>query len=145
MITKEDLFQEKHIELFMPDGIEFIYNILENICHSKDFKSTEVKREGLNVISILCDLDIIEVFHWGKLEPNISKTNFSKEDLINFVEKVWFEGANTQDFYSMPMFTYKKWYLDALEKKGLTIFTHWKTFVKEEIGDLEKWIEEVRP
>ena len=45
----------------------------------------------------------------------------------------------------MVMFKHKDWYVDALEKKGLTSTTDWKTFVKEKIGDLEKWIEDNRP
>ncbi len=69
----------------------------------------------------------------------------SNEEIIRHLNKVWFEGADFEHFYGMPMFKYKDWYLNALKKEGLTPYTYWRTFVKEKIGDLEKWIEENRP
>jgi hypothetical protein len=149
VIIKKDLFKEDKIGLFAPDGVEFIYNVLENLGYYKDFSKNftteEARSHGLQSIEILCDLELIEIFSWGIHIPKISKRDFSKRELIEYLREVWFVGASTQDFYSMPMIKYKDWYLKALEEKGLTHTTHWKTFVKEEIGDLEQWIEEVRP
>jgi fructose-specific component phosphotransferase system IIB-like protein len=150
MIKKSNLFKEENLNIFTPDGIEFIHFILANIgyyqvLNDKSHLTAQAREDGLKVVEILCDMELIEVFHWGQEIPNISKTNFEKTELIAFLRKVWKIGTETHEFDGLPMFIYKKWYLDALEKKGLTIYTNWKKFVEEEIGDLEQWIEEVRP
>lgn len=152
MITKEDLFKEEHLNIFTPDGIELIYRILENIgyyrvLNDKTHLTAQAKEDGLKVIEILCEMELIEIFDWGQEIPDISKTDFNKYELLAHLRKVWKVGTETHEFYGLPMFIYKKWYLDALKEKGLINIheTNWKEFVKNEIGDLEKWIEEVRP
>lgn len=152
MITKKHLFKEDSLNIFTPDGIELIYRILENVgCYQvvqdKSHLTAQARENGLKAIEILCDMKLIEVFQWGIEIPNISKTNFTKGELIAHLRKVWKVGTETHEFYALPMFIYKKWYLDALKEKGLIDIhtTNWKKFVKNEIGDLEKWIEEVRP
>lgn len=139
-----NIFDEKNIELFSPEGVEFIYNILDSVGIT-DFKSLEAKNIGLTIIKKLFGLGLIEVYHWGTYHEDLNGQELSLKQIIALIEKVWFVGADYPDFFGMPMFKYKDWYLKALEKEGLTITTNWKTFVKEEIGDLEQWIEKNRP
>jgi len=136
-----NIFDSKYLYLFMPDGIEFIHNILENI-GINSFKSLKARDKGLIVIKKLFDLELIEIFHWGKYDNIIRPLNLNKEQTINFIETVWFDNADFSDFSSMPMFKYKEWYLKGLNDMGLTHTTDWKKFVQEKIVDLEKWIEE---
>ncbi|MBD1259904.1 hypothetical protein HZY62_04840 [Maribacter polysiphoniae] len=141
-----ELFKEDFIELFMPDGIEYISTILANIGYTyKNESSSSAKKHGLEVIEKLLELDLIEVFYWGKYDDKLKDLTFSNSEIINKIDSLWAVGMHGPDFYRMPMFKYKNWYLDALKKEGLTQTTNWKTFVKEKIGDLEKWIEENRP
>ncbi|PIB31347.1 hypothetical protein BFP77_01905 [Maribacter sp. 4U21] len=141
-MTNKELFDNIH--LFMPDGVEFIHDILENIGHIS-FRTEEVKRDGLEIIRKLLELNLIEVFHWGEHHKIIYNLDFTLEQTVKYVDNIWFIGADVSDFYGMVMFKYKDWYLQALEKEGLTHTTYWKVFVQEKIGDLEKWIEKNRP
>ncbi|MBL7472915.1 hypothetical protein [Robertkochia sediminum] len=138
------LFAEKNRELFMPDGVEYIYNILNNIGYS-DYTSAEAKTEGMEVIKALFELDLIEVFSYGNYHLKFSNERLSVDEVLAHLDKVWFIGADFSDFVSMPMFKFKDWYLRALKEAGLTDTTEWNNFVREEIGDLQKWIGENRP
>lgn len=70
----------------------------------------------------------------------------TNSEIMNLIEEVWFIGADTPDFYGMPMFKYKDWYIQKLEALGLThTGPDWKWFVENKIGDIEKWIEENKP
>ena len=143
-MTKTELFHNNNIELFMPDGIEYIFNILENT-GSNEYTSKDAKKNGLDTIQSLFELNLIEVFHWGEHHKIIHNLDLSYKQTLNYVDNIWFVGADVPDFYGMVMFKFKDWYLRALENNGLTHTTNWKTFVKEKIGDLEKWIEKNRP
>jgi len=74
-------------------------------------------------------MELIEVFHWVK-KHNISKTNFEKTELIAFLRKVWKIGTETHEFDGLPMFIYKKWYLDALEEKRLNSYNSLENLCK---------------
>ena len=143
-MTNQELFASKNTELFMPDGVEFIYNVLENIGFV-NYTSIEAKEKGLDAIQKLLELELIEVFHWGEYHNELKDKDISNEEIMKHIDEVWFIGADFEHFISMPMFKYKNWYLNSLEKEGLTMTTNWKKFVKEKIGDLEQWIEENRP
>lgn len=143
MKTKE-LFDKKNIELFMPDGVEYIYTILQGIGYSNNnFKSRKGRQEALEIIQKLFELELIEVFRWGEHHNKLKDKDISNEEIMKHIKEVWFIGADFEDFISMPMFKYKDWYLNALEKGGEN-FSLWIDFFNE-IGDLEKWIEENRP
>jgi hypothetical protein len=53
-------------------------------------------------------------------------------------------GADFPDFYAIPMFNFKDWYVENLKKTGFDQYTDWEWFVKNKIGNLEKRIEENR-
>lgn len=137
----EELFKEDYVELFMPDGVEYISTILENLGYTyKNENSSLAKENGMQVIEELFRLDLIEVFHWGKSHEKLKDLIFTESETISQINHLWYKGAQGPDFYSMPMFKYKNWYLKALEREGLTNTTYWRTFVNEKIGDLETWI-----
>ncbi|MFS4456718.1 hypothetical protein [Maribacter sp. 2304DJ31-5] len=146
-MTKGDLFQKSDMDLFHPEGIEFISTILFGLGYTYENLSTKQARDGgLEVIELLFDLELIEVFHWGNYNEKLNGTELSKKQILNYIEELWFEGTDVPDFYGMPMFKYKNWYINALKKEGFQFRgMDWKTFVNENIGDLEKWIEENRP
>ena len=145
MITNKELFSEKYINLFIPgDGVEFIYSILQN-SGITDFASSKSRVKGLEIISTLFSMELIEVFHWGEEHEVLKNKNLSKAETLDYIEKVWFVGADFPDFYAMPMFNFKDWYVQNLEKMGLDHYTDWEWFVRNKIGNLEKWIEENRP
>ena len=144
-MISEDLFHENNLDVFIPnDGVEFIYSILQNVGY-RDFTSTQARTHGLQIIRQLVKMDLIEVFHWGEHHEMLSNLNLDENQTIQLIENIWFPGADYSDFLGIPMFGHKAWYLEALKKVGLTSTTDWKTFVKENIGDMEQWIMENRP
>lgn len=143
-MTNKEFFDINNIELFMPDGVEFIYTILQNIGFT-DFSTNEAREKGLETIKKLLELNLIDVFHWGEHHSSLKDENISNDELICHLENIWFNGADFEHFSNMIMFKFKDWYLSALKNAGLTNTTNWKTFIKENIGDLEKWIEENKP
>lgn len=141
-----DIFEKKNVLLFEPEnGVELIHYILQNINHYKNFTTLKARRDGLRVINQLFELDLIEVFHWGKYEHELKGKELSTFEKMMYLQELWFIGADFEDFFSMPMFKYKDWYIKKLEDLGMTHYTDWTTFVDENIDDLEKWIEENRP
>lgn len=139
-----ELFIDKNIELFMPDGVEYIYNILNNIGW-RDYRSAKAKKEGMEVIKKLFELDLIEVFSFGRFNKQLKNANLSVDGIMERIDNVWFVGADFSDFIGMPMFKYKDWYLSALNEAGFNDTLEWREFVNEKIGDLQSWIEEKRP
>lgn len=143
-MTDKEFYNTKNIELFMPDGIEFLGSLLV-YTETNPRNTSESRDYGLQILSKLLNKDLIEVFHWGKLQDEYKDKNFTNNEIIEAVKKEWYLGADFPDFYLMPMFKYKDWYLNALEQRGLTSTTFFKTFVEEEIGDIGAFIEEHRP
>lgn len=140
-----NLFDNKNLLLFEPyDGVEFIYSILQNIGHYPDFSSIQARKEGLITINQLLELDLIEIFHWGKYENNLKDKDLTVSEKMIYIQELWFKGATFEDFHNMPIFKYKKWYIENLEKLGMNHYKDWKEFVKTKIGNLEKWIIENR-
>ncbi|MBO0324184.1 hypothetical protein J0X14_17880 [Muricauda sp. CAU 1633] len=141
----ENIFDEQNLDLFIPnDGVEFIYSILQNLGY-RDFTTKKARKHGLDVLNKLFELDLIEIFSWGKHHDLLNNLNLTKNQTIKLIDNIWFVGADFEDFLNMPMFRHKDWYLKALDNEGLTSTTNWKTFVNEKIGDLEQWIEKNRP
>ncbi|WP_222984448.1 hypothetical protein [Flagellimonas meishanensis] len=148
-MTKEELFNKKsvNIDLFHPEGVEFISSILQNLGYTYTNEFTEEAREhGLNTIEKLLELELIEVYHWGDYNEKLNGKLIPNIRIMRYLAELWQKGAKTPDFYGMPMFKYQKWYLDALKKVGFEYRgIDWKSFVKEKLGDLELWIEQNRP
>lgn len=140
-MKNSDLFTDSNIDLFMPDGVEYIYNVLQNIGWD-EYTSVEAREEGLQVLSRLFEMDLIEVFSFGNYQKKLKNRRLSNNEIINHLRKVWFVGADFNDFLGMPMFKYKDWYLNALKEEGFSDKTDWRRFVDECIGDLEQWIKE---
>ncbi|MDY7395713.1 hypothetical protein UMM65_10700 [Aureibaculum sp. 2210JD6-5] len=146
MMKEVNIFDKKNIFLLEPyDGIEFIYSVLQNIGHYSDFTTLKARRDGLKVINQLFVLDLIEIFHWGKYQRELNDKKLSIFEIMMYIQELWFIGANFENFHNMPMFKYKNWYISELEKLGMTHTTDWEEFVKNKIGDLEKWIKENKP
>ena len=142
----KNLFDNKHIFLFEPyDGIEYIYSILQNIGHYPDFKSLKARREGLMIINQLFELNLIEVFHWGDYENELKNKRLTTFEKMIYIQELWFIGANFEDFHKMPIFRYKNWYIEELEKLGMTHTTDWKEFVTNKIKNIGNWIEDNNP
>lgn len=139
-----NIFDKKNINLFTPDGIEFISDILQSIGYD-DFTTNEARRDGLRTINKLFELELIEVFHWGNYQNELKNKVIPDFDKMMYIQELWHKGADFEDFTNMPMFKFKDWYLNALNKNGMTSTTNWGNFVKKNIGDLEKWIKENRP
>ena len=92
MITNKKLFSEKYINLFIPgDGVEFIYSILQNSGIS-DFASSKSRVKGLEIISTLFSMELIEVFHWGEEHEALKNKNLSKEETLEYIEKAYRDG-----------------------------------------------------
>ena len=138
-MTDQEFYAPKNMDLFTPDGVEFIYTILDGT-QTFPRNTSEARKYGLQILEKLLEKELIEVFRWSNKE-----NDFSKEGILKYVESVWFVGADFIDFLSMPMFKYKDWYINALEDKGLTSTTFFRTFVKEELGDIGDFIEKNRP
>jgi hypothetical protein len=142
-----NIFNKKYLNLFLPnDGVEFLQNIMFGLRYTyKDLSSKKAKNDTLFVVQRMLELDLIYVFHWGDKNEFLKDKQFSIKETINYIDSIWFEGADYSDFYGMIMFGHKKWYTDKLENLGMTQTTNWEKFVQDEIGDLEKWIEENKP
>lgn len=141
-----NLFDNKNIGIFSPySGIELIDYILNNINHYKDFTTKEARRDCLRAINKLFELELIEVFYWGKYQHELKNKELSIFENMMYLQELWFVGANFADFSFMPMFKYKDWYIEKLEEFGMTETTDWIEFVQNKIGNLEKWIEDNRP
>jgi len=141
-----NIFNTKYISLFEPyNGVEYIYSILENIGHSKDFTTKEARRDGLRVIYELFELGLLEIFNWGEYEDKLKHKYLSNNEKMIYIQELWFLGADFCDFHQMPMFKFKDWYIKKLEKIGISHTTDWVSFVNTKIVDLEKWIEINKP
>ncbi len=141
-----NIFKENNILLFEPyNGVEYIYSILQNIGLYPNFTSIESRRKGLITINELFKLDLIYFYHWGKYENELKNKELTIFEKMMYIQELWVIGSNFEDFHDMTMFKYKNWYIEGLENLGMTIYTDWKEFVKSEIGDLEKWIDDNRP
>ncbi len=138
-MTDQEFYSAKNVDIFSPDGVELLNRLIEWTTAIPIY-TPEAREYGLELIEKLLEKELIEVFRWAN-----PVNDFSKEGILNYLKSVWFVGADYLDFLSMPMFKYKDWYLNALEQRGLTSTTFFRTFVEEEIGDIGAFIEEHRP
>jgi hypothetical protein len=138
-MTDQEFYNKKNVDIFAPDGVELLNRLIEWTT-PLPINTPEARKHAIQLTEKLLEKELIEVFRWAN-----PVNDFSKEGILNYVKSVWFVGADYPDFYGMPMFKYKDWYLKALEQRGLTNTTFFKTFVEEEIGDIGAFIEEHRP
>lgn len=138
-----------NINLFCPGTNEFIFDFIYQLGYSdKDLKKLKgrkkIKKEVLEVLQYLIELDILSVKLWLH-KPELNKKRISTNQTINEIDKVWFINARYPDFYNMVLFGVPDWYYKSLKKNGFSETMDWKTFVEEKIGNLEQWIENNKP
>ncbi|WP_298364850.1 hypothetical protein [uncultured Lutibacter sp.] len=147
-MDKLNIFDNKYINLFLPnDGVEFLFNIINDGLGYNVNKPSSLheREETLFIIEKLFKLDLIYVFHWGENHEKMKNEKFTIAETLNYINSIWFEKAYYPDYYGMVMFGHNKWYTNKLESLGMTDRTDWKWFVKNKIGNLEKFIEDNRP
>ena len=140
---------KKNINLFAPFSNEYLFDYIYLLGYTdKDLKKScgydEIKAETLWILEKLLNLKIIYIYTWCNNSHLNGKVMSSKE-ILKQIDSLWFKGAEYPDFYEMVMFGTQEWYTDKLWKMGMNHTTNWETFVKNNIGDLEQWIEENRP
>lgn len=146
-MKKINIFDKKYFFLFCPyDGVEFMHNVLVSLGYIiKDWRSKQGRQEALYAIEELFKLDLIYVFHWGAKHDQMKDKSYTIEQTLEHIKSVWFEGANTPDFYGMVMLGSKKWYVDKLQESGYVLNSNWEKFYKSKLRNMEQWIEENRP
>ncbi len=148
-MTELKLLNKTNSYLTCPDAFEFLPEVLSMVGHSNfnNYSQNEklvARDEVINVIRILAESGILSVYKWYA-RPELNAVKLSVKDMLINIDEVWFKEANEADFYGMMMFGSPDWYKEKTKDLGLTVTTDWKTFLKEKIGDLEKWIEKNRP
>ncbi|NJB38200.1 hypothetical protein [Croceivirga sp. JEA036] len=140
-----NIFDKKYLDLLAPNGVEYIWGVYMHL-GIKDNESSKPnnKRIILDTIKSLLNYSILQVGEWYQ-RPELNSKKLTVKEIVKNLDEIWNEKATYPDFYDMVYFTTPEWYVNKTKKLGLTMTTDWKTFVKEEIGDLEKWIEENRP
>jgi hypothetical protein len=145
MITKKNLFTNDYVDLLSPETFEFLNLLIGQLGYNReDYNDPEVKKEVLNLIKIILDLDIITVHKWMD-DLTLLSEHMTTDEIVKKIDRLWMKSIEYPDFYKIALFGPKDWYKNKLEKMGFTPTTNWKTFVATKIGDLEKWIEYNRP
>ncbi|MDG2193281.1 MAG: hypothetical protein P8K77_00200 [Polaribacter sp.] len=144
MISK-NIFKNGYINLFCPNSNEYLFDYIYALGFKDiDSKNWKPRLVILSVLEYLFRLKIINVYSWPN-HPELEKKGMTIKETIETIDKLWSNNATFPDFYGIVMFENQKWYTEALEKKGLTQTTNWEKFIENEIGDLEKFIEDNRP
>ncbi|MGO4919482.1 hypothetical protein [Maribacter spongiicola] len=128
-----------HIDVFCPNSNELLLDFIHNLGYN-NFDSLEVKLDVLRIIEILLDLDLIYRYKWYD-----KSLKLNKEQTINNISDIWTENVKYEDFYNMVYFGSTDWYVKKLENLGMSQTTDWRCFVKNKIGDLEKFIQSEKP
>ena len=145
MIKRKDLFKKEYIGLLCPHSFEFLNHLIGQLGYSQEqYDNLKVKQNVLNVIKLLFDLGILTVHDWVN-NKDLNNENLTSVDIINKIDDLWVKGIKYPDFYNIILFGTSGWYVKKLENLGMTPTTNWETFVKDKIGNLEKWIEDNRP
>ena len=136
------------IHAYEPYVIELLFDFFHELNIKLNKKcSREEKKAVLKVVETMLTQKVIYACsNDNKLDGALRKWNLSDTEIVNKIDEIWFEGAKFPNFYDMVWFEYQDWYIKALEKKGfVNNITNWESFVKNKIGNLEKWIEENKP
>ena len=132
-------------EFYIPHYIEYLFDFFGKYQIKTNKKYTQENKEKvLNSILTLLNQRIIFVGNWID-NNNFKRWNLSNKEIIEKINSLWLEGTEYPELYNIVYFNYEEWYIDELEKLGFNENSNWDTFIKENIGNLEKWIEENRP
>lgn len=143
-MRSQEIFNE-HINLLSPYPFEYIHELLGLLGYSsKQYNTFKAKRDTLETLAVLLDLEMLKVCDWVK-EPELNQKKMSKTEVMLYICLFWSEKVEFDHFYDTTLFGTQKWYLEKLEKLGMTHSTNWEAFVRDKIGDLEEWIENNRP
>ena len=146
-IKSSYLYIDSRVDIFCPMYNEYLWDIISIIKNDNKYISDSLLKEfTLSYINEMLSKDLIYIgSEWNK-NKRLIKWIKPIEQTINDIAKMWFEGADFGDFYGMVWFGYEDWYLEALKNEGFRNKKMlWKDFVKNNIGDLEQWIEKNRP
>lgn len=144
-MIKLELFKEKNLDLVCPNPFEFLTELLSLLGYSnKEYNLKTTREDVLETLKLLFELQVLDVHTWYA-KPQLNNLDLSIIEKLNHINEIWFKGAKYPDFYNMMIFVSPDWYINQTKELGLTMTTNWKTFVKENIGDLEQWIEKNKP
>lgn len=144
-MTKEELFKEEYIDLFSPFCFEYLHELIGLLgYYIDDYDKSETRENVLETLQILFDFEILEVCDWIQ-EPKLNGQNLTNREILNHIDRMWLKNTKYSDFYNLLIFSTQNWYTDKLVNLGLTHTANWKFFVKEKIGNLEKWLDEKKP
>lgn len=144
-----NIFDKKYVDLFYPYHNEILWEIADEIGYNNDYTNPNAKKETLNVLKQMLDLDIINILCWVT-KPELENKNLTNKEIIKEIDKMWVKETDYPDFYSIVIFGLPKWYKEGLEALGLSEMPtkdelSWEYFVEYKIGNLEGWIEKNRP
>ncbi len=135
-----NIFEEKYSFAVCSEIVEY----LPHLFHLEKHEDKSILKERtLHILKKVLDLDILKVYEW-LAKPELNGKFLSTDEIIESIDEIWFEGAEFPDFYAMVIFESTKWYKTKLNALGLTHTTNWDWFIKNKIGNLEKWIDENR-
>jgi len=143
-MISNDIFKGKTINLFAPNSNEYLYDYIYLLEYKdEDANNWKSRLVILSVLKYLLKLKIIYIYSW--CDENLNDENRSIDEIISQINIKWKKNTIFPDYYNIVMFGTQNWYIEKLTKLGMTNTTNWETFVKDNIGNLEKWIEENRP
>lgn|SRR5690606_1194456 len=146
-IDSSCLYINSRIDIFCPLYNEYLWDIMSIIKNDNKHISDKLLKEfTLSYINEMIDKDIIYVGNKWSEDKSLIKWKYSKDEIIDKIDKMWNEDATFPDFLEMVWFGYQDWYINALKKMGLgQEKILWRDFIKNNIGNLEKWIEDNKP
>lgn len=136
-----NIFEEKYSFAVTPQIVEYLFDLFYIEKH--EHKSI-LKKRTLHILKKVFELDILKVSEW-LAKPELNNVVLTIDEIIKNIDEIWFEKAEFPDFYAMVIFESTNWYKSKMNKLGLTPTTNWDWFVKNKIGNLEKWIKENKP
>jgi len=146
-MKKNYLYTKERIDVFCPNHTEYLWDIIAVIKNDNKYISENVlKHFTLAYVAEMIEKEIIHVGNEWISNNTLKYWELSKEEVINKIDEMWFKNAEYPDFLEMVWFGYQNWYIEALKNVGNgKEKILWKDFVKNNIGNLEKWIEENKP
>ncbi len=138
---KINLYNKNYIKLLCPFALENFWHIVACIKdNNTNIPTYELKPIVLEVVEYLLDNKLLFL-----VMENNNSSKMTTSEILNFLDVKWKYDMDFIDLYVLAWFKFEKWYVNSLKKKGLDETTNWEYFVKNKIGDLEKWIEENKP